>query len=106
GRTLGIPHPTGYPLLMLLVRVLGLVVPPPWSALNLVTLIAAVVAVAATGATGRALAERLWPGGRGTAVAGLTAGAALATALSFWKQSVIGEVYTLHLAILMLALAL
>jgi len=106
GRTLGIPHPTGYPLLMLLVRVVGLALPPPWSALNLVTLAAAVVAVAMAGASGRGLAERLWPGERATTLAGISAGVALATALSFWKQSVIGEVYTLHLAILLTALAL
>jgi hypothetical protein len=91
---------------MLLVRVVGLVLPPPWSALNLVTLAAAVVAVAMAGAIGRALAERLWPGERATTLAGISAGVALATALSFWKQSVIGEVYTLHLAILLVALAL
>ena len=106
GRTLGIPHPTGYPLLMLWVRVVGLVLPPPWSALNLLTLVAAVVAVAAAGASGRSLAERVWPGGRGSTLAGIAAGLGLATALSFWKQSVIGEVYTLHLAILLTALAL
>jgi hypothetical protein len=106
GRTLGIPHPTGYPLLMLCVRVVGLVLPPPWSALNLLTLVAALVAVAAAGASGRSLAERMWPEGRGPTVAGIAAGLALATALTFWKQSVIGEVYTLHMAILLIALAL
>ncbi|HWN81618.1 MAG TPA: DUF2723 domain-containing protein [Candidatus Udaeobacter sp.] len=106
GRTLGIPHPTGYPLLMLLVRVTGLLLPPPWSALNLLTLAAAVLAVAAAGICGRALAERMWPGGRGAPLAGIAAGLGLATALSFWKQSVIGEVYTLHVAILLIALAL
>jgi hypothetical protein len=106
GRTLGIPHPTGYPLLMLLVRVTGLLLPPPWSALNLITLLAAVAAVAGTAASGRALARRTWPAGPGPAIAGLASGIALATALTFWKQAVIGEVYTLHLALLACALAL
>jgi hypothetical protein len=106
GRTLGIPHPTGYPLLMLGVRLVGLLLPPPWSALNLITLLAAVAAVAGTAASGRSLARRLWPTGPGPAVSGIAAGLALATALTFWKQAVIGEVYTLHLAILAVALAL
>jgi Protein of unknown function (DUF2723) len=110
GRLLGIPHPTGYPLLMLLVRVVGLLVRPPWSALNLITLTAAVTAVALAAAAGRGLARRLWPGETGPrlehSVAAVVSGLTLATALSFWKQAVIGEVYTLHVAIVAAALAL
>ncbi len=110
GRLLGIPHPTGYPLLMLLVRVVGLLVRPPWSALNVITLTAAIAAVGLTAAAGRGLARRLWPEAPGNAlvhaVAAVISGLTLATALSFWKQAVIGEVYTLHVAIIATALAL
>ena len=110
GRLLGTPHPTGYPLLMLLVRVVGLLVRPPWSALNAITLTAAVIAVGLTAAIGRNLARRLWPDVEGApflhAVAAMISGLTLATALSFWKQAVIGEVYTLHVSIIAAALAL
>ncbi len=107
GRTLGVPHPTGYPLLMLLVRTAGLAIPPPASALNVVSLLAAVAAVAATAFAGRTLAARAF-GARGLArdAAGLLAGTFLAASLTFWSQAVIGEVYTLHLALVATALAL
>jgi hypothetical protein len=102
GRTLGIPHPTGYPLLMLLVRVIGLVVPPPISALNVVALLAAVAAVIAAGSAGRAIARRL---DLPASAAGLLAGAFFAASYTWWRQAVIGEVYTLHLALFAGALA-
>lgn len=106
GRLLGIPHPTGYPLLMLLIRVAGLLVPLPWSALNVVSLVAAVIAVAAAGLAARAIASRASLPRRAELAAGLLAGSIFATSLTWWKQAVIGEVYTLHLAILATALAL
>ena len=71
GRVLGIPHPTGYPLLLLLVRVVSLGVRPPVSALNVVTLLAAILAVAAVGAAGRALARKVWKGEDGVSFAGV-----------------------------------
>jgi len=108
GRTLGVPHPTGYPLLMLLVRTAGLLVPLPWSALNVLTLLAAVAAVFAAALAGRSLAARAFGRGSGLAsdVAGVLAGAFLAASLTLSKQALIGEVYTLHLAIAAGALAL
>lgn len=113
GRTLGIPHPTGYPLLMLLVRMVGLVVPPPIAALNIVTLLASVAAVVAAGHAGRSLAARaLRRGNEGphltwiVSTAGLLAGAFLALSFTWWRQAVIGEVYTLHVALFAGALSL
>ncbi len=107
GRTLGVPHPTGYPLLMLIVRVVSLAAPPPVSALNLVTLLAAVAAVGAAGMAGRALGRRVWgPDSRWADAAGLLGGAIFATSLTWWKQAVIGEVYTLHIFLVAATLAL
>jgi hypothetical protein len=106
GRLLGVPHPTGYPLLMLLVRVVSLIAPPPVSALNLVTLLAAIFAVGAAGLAGRALGRRLWGPGVSASAAGIVGGLIFATSLTWWKQAVIGEVYTLHLALVAAVLAL
>ncbi len=107
GRTLGVAHPSGYPLLTLLVRVVSIAVPPPIAALNLVTLLAAIGAVVAVAAAGRALASRLHPGDRILAeAAGLFGAALFAVSLTWWRQSVIGEVYPLHLAIIASVLAL
>lgn len=106
GRVLGIPHPTGYPLLMLLVRVAGLLVPLPWSALNVVSLLAAVAAVAAAGMAGRAIAEKTSLPRKASLGAGALSGVIFATSLTWWKQAVIGEVYTLHVALLAIAFAL
>jgi hypothetical protein len=107
GRTLGVPHPTGYPLLMLLVRTAGLAVPLPWSALNVLTLLAAVAAVFAAAQAGRSLAARAGLGpGHAVGAAGFLAGAFLAASLTLSKQALIGEVYTLHLAIVATVLAL
>jgi hypothetical protein len=100
GRTLGVAHPTGYPLFILLARVAALGLPAPVSAVNVLTLLAAMAAVAAAGLLGRALTARAFPD---SAVAGwtggFTAGAVLATSLTLWRQASIGEVYTLHLAL-------
>jgi hypothetical protein len=106
GRVLGVPHPTGYPLLMLLIRAVGLLTPLPWSALNLVTLLAAVAAVAAAGLAGREVAVKTRLPRAASLVAGALGAIYLATSLTWWKQAVIGEVYTLHLALLAAALAL
>ena len=107
GRTLGVAHPSGYPLLTLLVRAVSILVPPPVSALNVVTLLAAIGAVVAVAAAGRALAARLRPGDGTLAEAtGLLGATLFAVSLTWWRQSVIGEVYPLHLALIASALAL
>ncbi len=107
GRIFGVAHPTGYPLLTLLVHVVSRLVPPPVSALNVVTLLAATAAVVAAGYAGRAAGRRLFPGEpRGAWLAGFAGAAFFAVSLSWWKQAVIGEVYPLHLALMTAALAL
>ncbi|HET9234522.1 MAG TPA: DUF2723 domain-containing protein, partial [Candidatus Eisenbacteria bacterium] len=96
-RTLGIAHPPGYPLFTSAARLIGLIVPVPWSAVNALTLLAALVAVGATGVLTRRVLERAgvdrpWLG----AIATMTF---FAVSPSWWKQASIGEVYTLHMAI-------
>ena len=66
-RTLGIAHPPGYPLFILGAHVLGTFLPPPASAVNLLTLLAAAVAVGAVGILTIRMLERAgfrnaWPG--------------------------------------------
>ena len=97
-RTLGIAHPPGYPLYTLLARLVGLLLPVPWSAVNALTLLAALAAVGTTGVlTARVLRragiERPWLG----AIAAMIF---LAVSPSWWKQASIGEVYTLHMALI------
>ncbi len=100
GRTLGVAHPSGYPLLMLLVRTTALFLPPPASALNLITMLAAAAAVVAAGLAARELIARTGGTDALPAVSGgILAGAVLAASLTFWRQAVIGEVYPLHLAL-------
>jgi hypothetical protein len=88
---------------MLLVRTAGLVVPLPWSALNVLTLLAAVAAVFAAAP---ARAARAF-GGSGLASDAAGRRRRLSRRiLTLSKQALIGEVYTLHLAIVAGVLAL
>lgn len=106
GRTLGVAHPTGYPLFTLLVRLTGLVLPPPWAAVNLVSLLAAAAAVGFLALAGARLAGKAFPDGPGSWIGGAAAGATLAVSLTWWRQAVIGEVYTLHVMLVAAVLAL
>ena len=96
-RTLGVAHPPGYPLFTIVARLVGVIVPVPWSAVNALTLFAALVAVGATGVlTARVLrragVERPWIGATAAMIF-------FSVSASWWKQASIGEVYTLHMAI-------
>lgn len=97
-RTLGIPHPPGYPLFTLLGRALAIVLPLPWSAVNALTFLGALVAVGATGVLTMRVLTRA--GVLHPWVGGLAALVFLAVSSTWWKQASIGEVYTLHLAII------
>jgi transmembrane protein TMEM260 (protein O-mannosyltransferase) len=102
-RTLGVAHPPGYPLFTLGAHVIGTFLPPPASAVNLLTLLAAAVAVGAVGLLTARLLARIgfrnpWPGGGAGALF-------FAVSPIWWKQASIGEVYPLHLAIVALAFA-
>lgn len=98
---LGIAHPTGYPLYTLLGWLwshLPLGRTPAWR-MNLLSALAAALAVGVVYLAARALGQR----GSVAAAAALT----LATALTFWTQATIAEVYALALllqALLFLAL--
>ncbi|GAB4108693.1 MAG: hypothetical protein OHK0022_60550 [Roseiflexaceae bacterium] len=101
GPTLGLAHPSGYPLYTLLGWLwsqLPLGGTPAWR-MNLLSAALAALALAAVYACGRALGQRP-PAAAGAA-------AALGVSLTFWSQATIAEVYALALllqALLFLAL--
>lgn len=87
--TLGIVHPTGYPLFLLLARLALLL--PFGNAAYRVSLISALFGALTVGLMAL-LARRL----TGKTWASWVAGLGLALAPSFWRMSLIAEVYTLH----------
>src|SRR5512134_78178 len=98
--TLGIPHPTGYPLYVLLGRVASLL--PLGSIAFRVNLVSALAGAAGVYFLARWVLEAA-PKAAGTGGAMFGAlGAALVYAFSrgAWSQSVLAEVYTLQIAIL------
>jgi hypothetical protein len=116
--TLGIPHPTGYPLFTLLGRVASLV--PIGSVAFRINLVAALAGAAgilflallvleltrgrgpdhAGGAPGRLDLGESGAGGAGATVAAVGAALAYAFSRGAWSQSVLAEVYTLNAAFL------
>lgn len=99
-RSLGVPHPTGYPLLMLLGHGFGVVLAvgdPAWR-LNVLTALLSAGAVGLSAAFVQRLTAR--------PVAGWVAGLALAFAPSFWSNATLFEVYGLHLLLLAALLCL
>jgi len=97
--TLGIPHPTGYPLYVLLGRVASLV--PIGTTAFRINLVSALA-----GATGvffvARLASELAPaaGSSALAIAALLASLLYAFSQGAWSQSVVAEVYTLNIVFL------
>jgi hypothetical protein len=90
----GTPHPTGYPLYLMLNRAFVTVVPAgslAWRA-NVLSAVFGAAAVAALFQLLRALDAR-------RAVAAATA-ATFAVTITFWSQAVVAEVYTLHIWLL------
>jgi hypothetical protein len=96
---LGTPHPTGYPLYVLLGRVLTLLMPlaSPAQAVNAAT---ALVAAAAAAALGALLRQR----GCDPAAAA-AGGLVLAWSRTFWSQAVVAEVYGLFVLTAVVAIA-
>ena len=100
--TLGIPHPTGYPLWCLLAHVFTASISAgdvAWR-VNLASAAFGAAAVSVTLLLMRVVGIRRWAAGAGAL--------ALAFSLEFWEQSVIAEVYTLNAlltALCLLALA-
>ncbi|KPJ60782.1 MAG: hypothetical protein AMJ46_04745 [Latescibacteria bacterium DG_63] len=91
--TLGIPHPTGYPLYVLLGRTFSLVM--PGSIAFRITLLSILCASLAPVFLFLTLA-RLLPG-RGALLGAAFASLSLGFSLHYWSQAVIAEVYALHL---------
>lgn len=111
--TAGLPHPTGYPLYMLLGWAWshlspegGLGLATPARALNLLSAICAALAVAFTYLLAHSLSEASLP--RTPAwlqrLAGLLAALTFAFTPTFWSQAIVAEVYALHAALVALIL--
>src|SRR2546427_6946222 len=98
--TLGIPHPTGYPLFVLLGRVATLL--PLGSLAFRINLIAALAAAASVYFVVRLACALAPEGARGAGGAFCAAACALlyASSRGAWSQSVLAEVYTLNAAFL------
>lgn len=92
GFELGIPHPPGHPLFVLLAK-LATLIPFGTIAFRVHILCAATLSTAL--AIGGWVALRLW--GRGALVAILATIPAAATSMPFWFHGVRAEVYSLHL---------
>ena len=95
---LGTPHPTGYPLFVLLGRVIALLLPLSPAALE-INLASALLAALAAATVSGLLASR----GVGR-VGCLVGGLALAWGQVYWSQAVIAEVYGLFVGVTVLAL--
>lgn len=97
-RLLAVPHPTGYPLYVLSVHVLGRLLPvSPALAANVFSAVCAVLALLVTWR----LLARLGVG----KLAALAAVWTLALSPTFWEHAIVAEVYALH-ALLLAAAAL
>ena len=92
--TLGVPHPTGYPLFTLLGHLATRQSPgePAWG-MNLLTALCAALAVGVTAWLAGELAGPAGPASR--ALAAFTTGGLFAVAPRFWSQSILTEVYAL-----------
>ncbi|NJN68179.1 MAG: DUF2723 domain-containing protein [Chloroflexaceae bacterium] len=93
---LAVPHPTGYPLYILLAKLATLVVPFG----NIAHCVTLVSSLAGAG-TVALLALLVWRA-TGTFVAALVAATALAVAPGLWNAATMAEVYTLHTFLLAL----
>jgi hypothetical protein len=90
--TLGIPHPTGYPLYVLLGRVFSLA--SPGSIAFRITLLSILSASLAPVLLFLTLARAL--PGRGALLGAAFASLSLGFSFHYWSQAVVGEVYALH----------
>jgi hypothetical protein len=95
--TLGIPHPTGYPLYVLLGRVASLV--PLGNTAFRINLVSALAGAAGVLFLARLVLETAGPGA-GALLGALGAGLLYAFSRGAWSQSVLAEVYTLNVALL------
>lgn len=109
--TAGLPHPTGYPLYMLLgwgwthwLDALGWA--PPARAMNLLSVLAAALAVGVTYLAALALVDLAAPAVSPLVrrLAALLAAFTFALTPTFWSQALVTEVYALHAALLALLL--
>gem|GEM_PF-5705744 len=97
--TLEPPHPTGYPLYLLLGR-LWIAALPLRDVAWRMNLLSALLSAAAVGVVTWSVQRR-----SGRLAAGVAAGIVLASAASFWSQAIVAEVYALHALLIALLLA-
>lgn len=94
--TLGIAHPTGSPLYVVLARLFVWMLPGSFFPLTLFSALSVSTALGILGLTANRLAQGNKKNNRGTAVAGGTVALVLATAPTIWYQATINEVYALQ----------
>ncbi|MBI5715007.1 MAG: DUF2723 domain-containing protein [Chloroflexi bacterium] len=101
---LGIPHPTGYPTYILLARLFQFL--PVGTLAYRTNLLSAVAMASAAGLVGH-LVQRAYDGAaKWGVIGGLGAGFVFATAPLVWSQSVVAEVYGLHILFIVALLCL
>ncbi|MBI3966758.1 MAG: DUF2723 domain-containing protein [Chloroflexi bacterium] len=102
--TWGTPHPTGYPLFSLLGSLIALLpVGEVAYRLNLLSALLGAIAVGCLVLLGERLVLTLWPAASAGATSAATIGAlAFAFTPLYWSQATVGEVYTLHVLLVVL----
>ncbi len=100
---LGVPHPPGYPTWTLLAWLFAQL--PTGELAQRIGLLSALSAAGAV-ALLVWLAQRLWAGRRGVALAAVCASLTLAFQFTFWSQAILVEVYALHIFFVALICAL
>lgn len=100
-RSLGIPHPPGTPLYVMIGAVWARVFSPLVGFVRAVNLLSAIATAAACAVLGANVAR--WTSSR---VAGIAAGVAAGAMTSVWRSATETEVYALSLALALIALAL
>ncbi len=97
----GVPHPTGYPLYLLVNRLFLLLSPDPAHALTIASAFWGAAAAGLTGLATTNFCRMLYPAGKAV-TGGILGGLAIAFAPLVWSQALIVEIYSFNLFLLAL----